>query len=94
MTVNLELGYDEDADWGMLPRYMHEGLKRYLTDHVEPGDFLSAVLRNDLMDACARADETNQHLLWHYVYFLHNYAHPASYGSEAYFEAWIKRGRG
>ena len=50
-----------DADWSLIPDYMRGGLRRYLAHGIEPGSFLSAVLRNDLIDACGRADDTNRH---------------------------------
>lgn len=34
-------------------------LDRYAVNHVPVGDFLTAVLSNDLYTACARADEGN-----------------------------------
>ena len=32
------------------------GLERWIDHHIEPGDFLCAVLENDLKEACGRAD--------------------------------------
>lgn len=36
------------------------------------GDFLSAVLRNNLSEACGCADDINRKVLHIYVQFLHN----------------------
>ena len=42
-----------------IPEHMIGGTLRYFNDHIEPGDFLCAVLINDFMEACGRADEKN-----------------------------------
>lgn len=73
-----------------IPERMHGSIKRYLEAHVEPGDFLKAVLCNDLKEACARADDENIHLLARYVTFFYNYAPFHCWGSPQAYEAWIK----
>jgi hypothetical protein len=57
---------------------------------VVPGEFLQAVLANDLKDACGRADSTNVHLLPVYVTFLYNKAPAACWGSREAIVAWAK----
>lgn len=46
------------------------------------GHFLSAVLKNDFMEACGRADNTNKKVLPIYAMFLYNYA-PIDYKTKA-----------
>lgn len=75
-----------------LPRRMHEGLLRYIVDGYRPGGFLSAVLANDLKQACSVADDENRYLLYDYIFFLYNYAPPTCYGSKENFEQWLKQG--
>ena len=43
----------------MIPARTLDALERYATWHVRPGDFLLAVLRNDLLAAVTRADAEN-----------------------------------
>ena len=38
------------------------------------GDFLTAVIKNDLSEAAGRADATNMHQLWIYPAFIYNVA--------------------
>jgi len=74
-------------EWGV-PLHVQTGLLNWVVDHLQPGDFLSAVLRNDLRDACCRADEYNRLKLWAIVAWLHNHATMNCWGSEDRFEAW------
>jgi len=57
-----------------IPEYMHGSLIRYFEKHYQPGHFLTAVLENDLMEAIARADETNVQCLKAYAMWLYNQA--------------------
>jgi hypothetical protein len=79
------------ADWGLIPDYMRGGIRRYIENGIEPGDFLQAVLRNDLRGAFERADGTNVNLIKEYIMFLYNYAPGGSWGSPENYEAWIKK---
>lgn len=72
-----------------IPGYMHGGLIRYYESRIEPGHFLSAVLKNDLMEALARADETNRYALHAYGMWLYNQAPAGSYGSPEAFKGWL-----
>jgi len=57
----------------LVPEHMHDGLMLYLEHGVEPGSFLDAVLRNDLVGAFTRADELNQHAMrgWAELMYWH-----------------------
>lgn len=72
-----------------IPGYMEDGLRRYVEDHKKPGDFLSAVISNDLYAACERADGTNVELLHVYVAFLYNEAPGNCWGSREQLDAWV-----
>ena len=74
-----------------LPARMIPGLIRYIEDGILPGDFLQAILRNDLKEACAHADDENQGLIFQYVFALHNYAPSACWGSPAHVADWIEQ---
>jgi hypothetical protein len=50
-----------------------ESIVRFFTGEIPyPGDFITAVLKNDLHDAFARADEINIRCMWCYPAFIHN----------------------
>jgi len=71
-----------------IPRYMHGALVRWIEHGLAPGDFLTAILSNDLRGACERADDTNRHFLFEYVFWLYNHAPAACWGSPERFRAW------
>ena len=48
------------------------GIVRWYNDGVPTGDFLNAILRNDFMEACGIADNTNAKVLPVYAKFLYN----------------------
>jgi hypothetical protein len=71
-----------------IPGYMHRGLACYISAGRPVGDFMNAVLCNDLKKACNHADENNKHVLWDYVYFLFNHAPMVCWGSVESVQAW------
>ena len=68
--------------------HMAGGMQRYIEHGICPGHFLTALLCNDFMEAATRADDTNGRHFFEWAVWLHNYAPPACYGSEARFTAW------
>ena len=78
----------------MLPEHMRDGVRAYIEKRVPPGGFLTAVLENDLMGACARADDTNIHCLPDFCRFLYNEAPHNCHGSPAKVKAWLREGEG
>ncbi len=79
----------EHRAWGKIPGYMRPGITRYILDGIQPGDFLTALFNNDLKEAIGRADETNCHLLWNYVKFLHNNAPATAWGFAVAVTQWM-----
>lgn len=49
-----------------------ESIVNWYNSRCYPGGFLSAVLKNDLMAACSRADKTNKRVLPIYASFIYN----------------------
>ena len=74
-----------------IPEYMQGGIIRYYENGLSPGHFLTAVINNDLKEACARADETNKYCLHKYVMWFYNQAPMGSWGHEDATRNWIKR---
>lgn len=81
-----------EQDVSRLPEHCRQGLLDYLRYGVPPGHFLTAVLSNDLTEACSRADEPNRRALYDYVYVLYNDAPCEAWGSPDKVRAWIDRG--
>lgn len=73
-----------------VPLHLQPGLRGFIEQHIEPGGFLTAVLTNDLKEACSRADEVSKHSLWSIVHFLWNEAPSASWGSVEKVESWLQ----
>ena len=75
----------------MLPRHMHDAIRMYVLDRLEPGSFLMSVLCNDLKGSIARADHINKSALPQYVEFCTWYLPSICWGSEERVTAWLSR---
>jgi len=64
-----------------IPEYMHDGISLYINHGIHPGGFLTAVIENNLKEACMRADDFNIKILPNYVRFFYNYAPSGCWGS-------------
>jgi len=76
-----------------IPVRMHGGIVRYLAAGIRPGDFLSAVLQNDLRGSLGRADDENVELLHIYVAFFYMEAPMHCWGSKENYDSWIAADR-
>lgn len=93
MILQFEHDYEGFVNHLMLysiPDYSAGGLYNYFFGKIEPGSFLTCVLKNDLRGACENADYMNQRLLYNYVKFLYNEAPSGSWGSVEKYENWIR----
>lgn len=77
-----------------VPVHMRAGILRYIEDGQPVGSFLSAVLSNNLHNACALADFENARHLHSIVAWFVNFAPPACWGHDTAREWWIERARG
>lgn len=68
--------------------HMRGAVKRWIEDGIPPGSFLSAVIANDLKDACGRADDINRAALWQIVAWFYNEAPTGCWGSEDALKSW------
>lgn len=82
-----------DIDYSILPEHCRGGMRRYVEDGLMPGDFLTAVLENNLVEAFARADDINIHRLFDYANFLYNELPISAWGSPEKVERWAARQR-
>lgn len=71
-----------------VPINLHGGLVRWIVKGIPPGQFLMAVLTNDLRGSCERADDFNRARLFDIVRFLYNDAPRGCWGSPQAVEAW------
>lgn len=72
-----------------IPNHMIEGLQRYIRNRIHPGDFLSAVINNNLRRAAERADDINARIITAYVAYLYNHAPSNSWGYAGALDKWI-----
>jgi hypothetical protein len=79
-----------DEGLEQLPEHLRGGLRRYLVERICPGQFLQAVLRNDLRAAVGRADDVSLPALKDIIEFLYNVAPGGSWGSPDALKAWIE----
>jgi len=72
-----------------VPLPLHSGLLEYFAARRPTGDFLRAVLCNDLRDACGRADDVNRYELHTIVAWLNRYVPAPAWGSADAVAAWL-----
>ena len=72
-----------------IPERMGDGISRYVESHIEPGGFLTAVIQNDLREACGRADDENLLNLPAFVAWFWNHAPSACWGSPERMASWL-----
>ena len=75
-----------------LPEWAIESLNEYVRIGRDTGDFLEAVLSNDLMDAFGRADDFNRDLMFQYVGYVYNKMPIGCHGSRSIYKNWCESG--
>jgi hypothetical protein len=73
-----------------IPERMSFGIKRYIEHGELPGDFLVAVLENNLSEAFGRADQENYRNMAAYVSYFYNEAPSPCWGSKEKVAAWVE----
>ena len=74
-----------------IPDRMLPAIKAYVETGCPVGDFLHAVLTNDLADACGRADDENMANIPAYIAYLWNEVPSVCWGSKEKVDAWLKK---
>lgn len=83
---------DDDALLAaQVPRQLLRSLRRYALHHVATGDFLRAVLSNDLMEAAGRADGFNRLAILPLCQYVWHCLPSPCWGTRAAVDAWIKQ---
>lgn len=81
-----------EIKYEVLPEHMRDSARRYIEDGIKPGEFLTAVLMNDLKESFGRADDINAEHMKDWVIFLYNCAPIGCQGNEYKVNKWIKSG--
>ena len=71
-----------------LPESLRAGVRAWIELGRLPGGFLVAVMTNDLVAACSRADVINRHRLFDIVDWFWNEAPGGCWGSPEKVDAW------
>ncbi len=81
-----------DQHWQLVPEHLRPGIAMYLDDGIVPGDFLQAVICNDLKEAAFRADQTNYPRLGDLAKFFYWHTPYACQGSQSKMMDWASMG--
>lgn len=85
------LGYEE-INYHSLPGHLRAGAENYINNGIIPGEFLQAVIKNDLFEAVGRADSVNKFVLLEICQFFINEAPASCHGSAKTMHDWALRG--
>ncbi len=72
-----------------IPPLIRDGLKRYVEDGCPVGDFLQAVIANDLIESLNRADYNSTAAIASIASFVYNELPETCWGSRAVYRAWL-----
>ena len=75
-----------------IPQYMHNGIILYYENYIEPRGFLTAIINNDLKEACGRADDINRHCIFNYIMWFYNEAPSGTWGYQGAVHDWLMKG--
>ena len=77
-------------DYQLLPERLQGGVQRYIEDGIKPGDFLTAVITNNLKETVYRADDDMIKIIPQIVFWFYNEAPYECWGSEDNMWKWIQ----
>ena len=75
-----------------LPAYMQDSVRLYIERGQPPGDFLRAVLENNLIEAFGHADEENERCMRVWARWLYMDVPSSAWGSRKTVNTWIAKG--
>lgn len=78
------------SEYGAVQEHILSALDDWGSNGLRQGDFLMAVLANDLAEAACRADNTNRYVLREIVQYVFNELPSACHGSPAKVQLWEK----
>jgi hypothetical protein len=72
----------------LVPEHMRDGLILWIENGIMTGNFMTALMENDLMEAMGRADEVNQNSIKNWCVFLYTYSPRGCHGSPSRVAVW------
>jgi hypothetical protein len=84
-----EKSANPQSQYRQIPAATRYAVARYLLNGLQPGGFLSAVLRNQLRESMARADADNRRNLQLLLGFLFNEVPDCAHGQSDSIDKWL-----
>ena len=78
-------------DYSGLPERLQDGMKRYIENGIQPGDFLTACIQDKLVESLGRASTRTYEYVHSVAMFLYNEAPYDAWGSKEIMNLWIQR---
>jgi hypothetical protein len=72
----------------LVPEHMRDGLVLWIEHGIMTGNFMTALMENDLMEAMGRADDENANNIKSWCIFLYSYAPRGCFGSPERVKMW------
>jgi len=79
-------------NYEILPEHIRAGVRRYVERGTIPGDFLQAVIKNQLKESFLLADRVNIDNMFDIVGFFYNEVPSGCWGSEEKMIKWNEKG--
>ncbi len=76
----------------MIPIQLKQAIDRYVNHGIPTGDFLRAVLENNLMEAIGRADDDNIKIIHNICRYVYNEIPMICHGNIEKVQKWIEKG--
>ncbi len=76
-----------------VPEAILGSLYRYVEQRIPTGDFLRAILSNDLSESFARADHNNRQRMFPIINFIYNTVPSPAWGSPDKVKEWLNNDR-
>lgn len=92
MLAETEVAYLKSLGESRVPEHLHDGLMMFVVHGVKPGDFLTAVLENNLLRAFEVADPESEAGLRSTLEWLYTGAPSGCWISPGAVLAWCLRG--
>lgn len=89
-TIDTEMGLTPGM--AKIPEHTRRRIYHYIVQGRPTGDFLSAVISNDLFRAFGKADIENRHAMFDIVAYFYSHAPAECWGSPKAMTDWIALG--
>jgi hypothetical protein len=86
------LRFDDPRSPSWIPKETKEAIERYVNAGLDPGDFLQAIMSNDLMGACKLADEHNLRAIVAIAQHVYSNVPMNCHGTKDIVRLWIELG--